>query len=253
MPDSHKYAFAVYGLKLDLHSADVTESSLVSQIGKMLRRERELSGLTQKSLAERAGTSQAAVARIERGDRTPSFPLLERLFAALDLQLAISVEPLDAQLDAEMADQSAIPLNERIEDAAIDKVAATLADLPHVFDGAAAALLQGVPVPVRAVEVAIAWSDVDAFTAWLDKRFAKRWNEKWHEFGYVVVDPRAPGVHHWQTIEGEIRARMCDELPESIEVRHSDQGYRVVPLVNLEMDDPRTANLVRRYQERRSG
>lgn len=43
---------------------------------------------------------------------------------------------------------------------------------------------------------------------------------------------------------------MCDELPETVEVRHGDRGYRVVPLVELELTDPHAAGLLRRYRSR---
>ncbi|WMF04635.1 helix-turn-helix transcriptional regulator [Micromonospora robiginosa] len=78
----------------------MTESRLVRQFAHTLRHERERAGLTQQALAARAGLSQAAVARIERGDRLPSLTTAERLLTALDRQLRIEVEPLDDHLDA---------------------------------------------------------------------------------------------------------------------------------------------------------
>jgi transcriptional regulator with XRE-family HTH domain len=232
--------------------AGVTESRLLTQLGAMVRRERERHDLTQQALANLAGTSQAAIARIERGDRAPSVPMLERLFAALGMQLTIGVEPLDAHVDAAIGEQTQTTLADRIAEASLAKVAAALADIPHVFAGPAAALIQGAPVPVDAVDIAVEWRHADAFTNWLDLRYARRWHEKWQEFGYLAIDPRLPGAHRWQTLFGEIRARMCDELPESIEVRHGEQSYRVVPLADVELDDPRAANLLRRYRQLRS-
>ena len=43
---------------------------------------------------------------------------------------------------------------------------------------------------------------------------------------------------------------MCDELPETIEVRHGGRSYQVVPLVELELTEPRAAELLRRYRDR---
>ncbi|WP_231929768.1 helix-turn-helix domain-containing protein [Micromonospora inositola] len=71
--------------------------------------------VTQRALADLAGASQAAVARVERGDRMPSIPLVERLLAALDLQLSVAVEPLDAHLDARMAELAARSLADQID------------------------------------------------------------------------------------------------------------------------------------------
>lgn len=117
------------------------ESRLARQIATAVRREREHRRLTQQALADLAGLSQGAVARIERGDRLPSLPVVERLFAAL-------------------------------------------------------------------------------------------------------------GEHRWLTRYGELRARMCDELPDPIEVRHGGRGYSVEPLARVELTDPRAADLLRRYRQR---
>ena len=228
-------------------------SRLANLLGTMLRRQRELHQLTQRQLAELAGASQAAVARIERGDRTASVPMIERLLAALGSQLTIGVEPLDAHIDAQLAELAARPLADRIAATDLDRAVDRLGDLPFVLTGCTAAMIQGAPVPAAATEIAVAWRDADAFTDWLTRRYAHRWNAKWQEFGYLRLDPREPGEHRWRTIVGEIRAVMCDELPESIEVRHGDRSYRVVPLPQVEIDDERTAALLRRHRERQTG
>lgn len=228
------------------------ESRLANQIATALSRERGARRLTQQALADLAGTSQAAVARIERGDRMPSIPLVERLFAALDRQLTLGVEPLDSHLDATMAELAGRPLAERIDDLGLDRVLDRLGDLPHLLAGSTAALLQGAPVPVDAVEIAVRWRDSARFTAWLAAAYGQRWNARWEEFGGLHLEPEEPGEHRWRTRYGEIRARMCDELPESIEVRHGDRSYRVVPLLQVELTDPRAADLLRRYRQRQT-
>lgn len=231
----------------------VSDSRLASQIAAALRRERGARFLTQHELADLAGLSQSAVARVERGDRMPSIPLVERLFAALDLQLAVGVEALDSHLDARMTELASRPLAERIDDLGLDRVLDRLGDLPHLLTGSTAALLQGAPVPVDAVEIAVRWRDSARFTAWLRAAYGQRWNARWEEFGGLHLEPEEPGEHRWRTRYGEIRAQMCDELPESIEVRHGDRGYRVVPLLQVELTDPRAADLLRRHRQRLAG
>lgn len=49
-------------------------------------------GLTQTQLAERMGTSQSAVARLESGRRLPSVATLEKLAAATGSKLRIVLE-----------------------------------------------------------------------------------------------------------------------------------------------------------------
>lgn len=52
-------------------------------------------GLTQKELAERMGTTQPAVARLERGERLPTVDTLYRLATVLGVEFLItSREPL---------------------------------------------------------------------------------------------------------------------------------------------------------------
>jgi transcriptional regulator with XRE-family HTH domain len=60
---------------------------------------RREAGLTQRQLAERAGTSQAAVARIERGRQSPSLDTLQRLLRSCGLELRLEVAPRDEQTE----------------------------------------------------------------------------------------------------------------------------------------------------------
>ena len=55
----------------------------------LLKGAREGAGLSQRELAQRAGTSQAMVARIERGHQSPSVATLERLVRACGLELRV--------------------------------------------------------------------------------------------------------------------------------------------------------------------
>ena len=53
-------------------------------IGENLQRRRSALGLSQRALAEKAGTTAAAVSHIERSQRQPSADLLGRLASALE-------------------------------------------------------------------------------------------------------------------------------------------------------------------------
>lgn len=223
---------------------------LATLLGRAVRQQRHLRDLTQSELAEAAGVTQAAVARIESGSRAASLAVLERLFAAMDVQMVVEVEPLDAHLDARIDELAARPIAQRIDELGLDETLDRLTDFPQVLTGGTAALLQGAPVPVDAVEIALRWQDSKRFTGWLKANYGQRWNARWGEFGGVWLEPEEPGEHRWSTRYGEIRATMCDELPETIEVRHGGRDYRVVPLVELELTEPRAAELLRRYQAR---
>jgi len=227
----------------------VTDQDLRTHIGTTLRRRREQHCLTQAELAGRTATSQATVARVEAGDRAPSVALLERLFGALGCQVRLRLEPLDHETDRAIAALAEVRIGTRIAESGIPALAADLAPIPHVFRGAAAALLQGAPVPVDAIEIALARPDCDAFIRWLGRRYGKRWNRQYQDFGFVPVDPRQPGENLWRIVGGtRFRVALADSLPESIEVHHDGRGYRVVPLPDVEVHDPDAARLLRRVR-----
>lgn len=73
----------------------------MSQAGELIRAARLRSGISQRRLATRAGTSQAAISRIERGQEEPTLERLEQILAGLGWRPVIALEPL-AQSDAEL-------------------------------------------------------------------------------------------------------------------------------------------------------
>jgi len=58
-------------------------------LGIRVRTERERRGITQSELAERMGTTQPSVARLEAGGVSPSLGTLHRVAGALGLELVI--------------------------------------------------------------------------------------------------------------------------------------------------------------------
>ncbi len=64
---------------------------------------RSAAGLSQRALAKRAGTSQPAIARYERGLATPSWGTLQRLAAACGQRLRLVAEPTVDPHDVELA------------------------------------------------------------------------------------------------------------------------------------------------------
>src|SRR5687768_10557360 len=63
--------------------------------GQLLRESRLRHGLTQKQLAIRARTSQAAISRIERDLVSPSVEMLARLLDLLGEELVLEATPVD--------------------------------------------------------------------------------------------------------------------------------------------------------------
>jgi DNA-binding XRE family transcriptional regulator len=48
--------------------------------------------LTQKEVADRAGTSHSFISKVEGGDHMPTIPVLKRILAVLDEELLIGIE-----------------------------------------------------------------------------------------------------------------------------------------------------------------
>ena len=61
--------------------------------GERIRTERERLGLTQAELADRIGSTQPAVARLEAGGVTPSLDTLGRVAEALGFELVVEFRP----------------------------------------------------------------------------------------------------------------------------------------------------------------
>jgi transcriptional regulator with XRE-family HTH domain len=63
--------------------------------GELVREGRKRAALTQAQLAERAGTTQSAIARLESGRTSPALEDVERLLRLCGLQLIVQLAPYD--------------------------------------------------------------------------------------------------------------------------------------------------------------
>ena len=64
---------------------------LALEVGEQVRDAREAAGLSQRELAARMGTSQAAVARLEAGGTGATLTTLQKVAAAMDLKVTIEL------------------------------------------------------------------------------------------------------------------------------------------------------------------
>ena len=85
--------------------------------GALLRQRRLAHGLSQRTLALRAGTRQATISRIENGREIPTVDRLDQLLIALGERLELDAAPLDPErpLAAVRADRSR-DMSDRLED-----------------------------------------------------------------------------------------------------------------------------------------
>jgi ribosome-binding protein aMBF1 (putative translation factor) len=64
-----------------------------AQVAEQVAQRRLALGLSQKELAHLTGTTQSAIARLERGGRPPRIDTLLRIAEALDCELTVQLEP----------------------------------------------------------------------------------------------------------------------------------------------------------------
>jgi transcriptional regulator with XRE-family HTH domain len=67
--------------------------------GELLRDARKRHGISQQSLARRAGTTQSAISRIERGGVSPSVRTLADLMHLVGENLVLALEPTESGVD----------------------------------------------------------------------------------------------------------------------------------------------------------
>jgi ribosome-binding protein aMBF1 (putative translation factor) len=66
------------------------------QLGQEVRALREAMGLSQRELAERMGTTQSVIARLEGGGSRPSLTTLERIAEALGMTIEVHFKEPEA-------------------------------------------------------------------------------------------------------------------------------------------------------------
>jgi transcriptional regulator with XRE-family HTH domain len=91
----------------------------------VLEKARVAAGLTQQELADRARTSQPAVARLEQGRVSPTFATLERLVAAAGFQIRLDLVPsaaTDPVVDAYKRNVDRTLLRENLKKTADERI-----------------------------------------------------------------------------------------------------------------------------------
>jgi transcriptional regulator with XRE-family HTH domain len=87
-------------------------------VGSVLREAREQQGLSQRRLALRAGTSQDAISRIERGVEGPTLERFAQLMLVLGRQPVLGFEPLASPvLGSELAVGKEMTPRQRLREA----------------------------------------------------------------------------------------------------------------------------------------
>lgn len=220
----------------------------------MFHNERAYRHMSQAHAAQLLGVSQQWVSQIERGIRAPTPEVIERLFAIFNLKVILDVEPTGAELqalDSEINDTSALSDDERL--AVVDAFRLAfdeLAPVPWVVSGRLGAFLQGAPLRVVRLDLAVAEPDLDRLADIFNSRTCDRWNERLMEYHGSPVHPRLPGPMRWLFGPNELRLEVADRLPPSITVAVAGRHLPVRPLADIEGRYPCVARVMRRIRTR---
>ncbi|GAA1400259.1 helix-turn-helix domain-containing protein [Catellatospora coxensis] len=239
-------------------TVDERQETLAGQLGWLLQDRRQRRGWSQHQLAERAAISQQQVSRFERGAHGTTAGLADRLFAPLGLRLKVDVEAADGPLD-EAIDRVRADLVERQRMVLADFRLLAVLGAPrfgHVIDGTAAALLQGVPVAAKRIDLLVAEDELELLAEWIYRvPGLRRRDERFRDFSRYDIDPRDAGPLWWRTALVELRVRLVAELPRPVLVTVAEDGgdeHRVAvrALPAVEADFAEVARVLRRLRAR---
>jgi transcriptional regulator with XRE-family HTH domain len=82
--------------------------------GELVREARKRSGMTQAELAEKAGTTQSAIARLESGRTSPSLEDVQRLMRLAGFELIVELAPFDDSDRVQARERLKLTAEERI-------------------------------------------------------------------------------------------------------------------------------------------
>jgi len=231
----------------------VRGENLAETVGFILGVERARARLSQARLAERLGVSQQWLSRVERGEANASFATVQRIFAELGKQLRVEAVPVGTDMDHDINRGIVRTEEDRCGDVGIyGTLLHRLTGVPHAVTGRLAAFAQGAPIPSPLwIDIVVAAKDLDSLAAITEQTFCMRWSQRWEDWGYGSTDPREPGAPRWKIYLCDMRLQIVDELPQTIEVRVGEQPLRVVPIADIERDDPWLHRLMNRWRQRR--
>jgi transcriptional regulator with XRE-family HTH domain len=180
--------------------------------GAVIREERDKRGLSLAKLAAAAGVSTACVSRLERGQRTSTLDLADAVLAAMGLRLHVEAEPQFADIDAVIRQASGRPPSEIVSEwrPSAGAFFTYFADVPFIVEGLAAASLQGAPVTVETLEIAVPADNndaLDALTVALGAMGARRGN-------FEIRDPRVNGSPDYLSLHGALRIRLASPFEQ---------------------------------------
>lgn len=79
----------------------------------------------------------------------------------------------------------------------------------------------------------------------------RRWSERWQQYGFGPPDPReGSDALRYDSYCGLLQLRLAHELPECVGVRLGERTVQVLPVSEIETDDPASARVLERMRQR---
>jgi hypothetical protein len=165
--------------------------------------------------------------------------------------VTLDAEPIGSELAGEIDDVSTLSDDDRAEVVECFRYPFDLlADVPWVLSGRLGAFVQGAPVRVLRLDIAVAEPDLDRLARAFEQHGADRWNERLMDYFGAVAHPRIPGPMRWLFGGCELRLEVADRLPPAISVAVAGRCLPVRPLADIEARYRSIARLMRRARMR---
>jgi transcriptional regulator with XRE-family HTH domain len=219
---------------------------LAKNVGFIIEVERARAKLSQARLAERLGTSQQWLSRVERGASGTTVVSVQRILAALGKQLRVEAVPMHADLDEDIW-RGKVQRRDLLY--VYLPLLRLLSGLPYAVAGRTAAKAQAAPIVCPLwIDIVLAEAGLDTLAALMRTKFCERWSTKWEDWGYGDRDPREPGANRWHICGVDMRLHVVSTLPSTVEVRIDELIVPVVPLADLERTDAWLHRIMRRWR-----
>ena len=238
-------------------------------VGAVLRSARERAGISQRVLAARSATGQAAISKYESGTHSPTTRTFDRLLEACGLEARVVLQPLGASVDAQVASllsgapeqdlEGLLGLQRSLDD---DPAAFRWPPTPWqptgaatwAFDGATALRVQGLSVAGEDLAVVVVLDE--AGRQWL-RRLGVKGSGRIVTPDWLDDEPEyLAEALAWPVMSalGTLRIRLRDSLPPVIKVALAPDRppVPVVTVDGIEQTHPEYAEVLAAWRTRRT-
>ncbi|MGX6606413.1 helix-turn-helix domain-containing protein [Micromonosporaceae bacterium Da 78-11] len=210
-------------------------TDLAGRVGRLLQSTRIQVGASQGQLAERAGSTQQWVSRVERGRTNPRLGDVERLFGALGRRLVVqSAAGLYGRDDPDLMPASQVAAELTFFVGYYGYCWRRFREVPYLISGRFGALCHGLPVRPVALDLVLAERDVEAASRAMQWFNATRWSDRNQAFTNFSTDLAAPQPLRFRTGAGfELRFAVVTDLPTPVRVEAGGHSLPLLPLADL--------------------